>query len=133
MSHRNKLQWLSNQMEIEIKKNMLSAKEGTWATRVCGVSARYPPTVGAVFYFYIFIFIFTKIYFRFRNLQEYTPAAPLRGGRGFSAKISRIFLQKSPWRTGRPAAGRPAPQAAQQRGGGPRLPGSRATGSPALI
>jgi len=51
--------------------------------------------VGAVFYF-LFSF-FTKIYFYFQNLQEYTPAAllrggrdvvaPLRGGRGFSTKI----------------------------------------------
>ena len=92
-----------------------------------------------VFYFCFF----TKIYFYFRNLQEYTPAgplpggrdlvAPLRGGRGFFVKILRNFLQKSPWRTGRPAAGRPAPQAAQQRGGGPRPPGSRAADSPILI
>ena len=47
---------------------------------------------GAVFLFSLF----TKIYFRFQNLQEYTPAAllsgdrdlvaPLRGSRGFSAK-----------------------------------------------
>ena len=63
---------------------------------------------GAVFLFFYFLFsFFTKIYFRVRNLQEYTPAAllrggrdvaallwggrdvvaPLRGGRGFSAKI----------------------------------------------
>ena len=90
----------------------------------------------AIFLFFYFLFsFFTKIYFRFRNLQEYTPAAPLqggrdlvaplRGGRVFSAKISRKFLQKSPWRTGRPAAGRPAPQgrrapAARQQGD--RLP-----------
>ena len=85
----------------------------------------------AVLLFFYFLFsFFTKIYFCFRNLHEYTPAAPLlggrdlvaqlRGGRGFSAKILRNFLQKNPWRTGRPAAGRPAPQAAQQRGD--RLP-----------
>ena len=85
----------------------------------------------AVFYF-LFLF-FTKIYFCFRNLQKYTPAAPLpdgrdlvaplRGGRGFSAIISRNFLQKSPWRT-----------AARQRGGRPpRPPGNGAAGSPILI
>ena len=54
--------------------------------------------VVAIFLFFYFLFLFfTKIFFRFRNLQEYTPAtplpggwnlvAPLRGGRGFSAKI----------------------------------------------
>ena len=52
----------------------------------------------AVFLFFYFLFLFfTKIYFCFQNLQEYTPAAalpggrdlvaPLRGGRGFSTKI----------------------------------------------
>ena len=75
----------------------------------------------AVFLFFYFLFsFFTKIYFCFRNLQEYTPAAPLlggrdlgaqlRGGRGFSAKILRNFLQKNPWRTGRPIVGRPPPR-----------------------
>jgi len=49
------------------------------------------------FYFFYFLFLFfTKIYFCFQNLQKYTPAAPLQGGRdlvapllggrGFSAK-----------------------------------------------
>ena len=63
-------------------------------------------------------FIFTKIYFRFQNLQEYTPAAPLpggrdlvaplRGGRGFCAKnFAKIFARRS-LGAGRPAAGRPA-------------------------
>ena len=72
------------------------------------------------FIFIFFIFIFIKIYFCFRNLQEYTPAAPLPGGRGFSVKSFTENLRPGPWRTGRPAAGRPAPQAARQRGG--RLP-----------
>ena len=65
----------------------------------------------------VFLFLFfTKIYFRFGNLQEYTPAALLpggrdlaarqRGGRGISEKISRRKLRAGPW--GRPAAGRPA-------------------------
>ena len=54
------------------------------------------PELAAFFFFYFLFSFFTKIYFRFRNLQEYTPAAPLpggrdlvaplRGGRGFSAK-----------------------------------------------
>ena len=78
--------------------------------------------------FFIFIFLFsffTKIYFHFQNLQEYTPAAPLpggrdlvaplRGGRGFSAKIyaEKPLEDRSPdsgaaGPPGRPAAGRPA-------------------------
>ena len=33
------------------------------------------------FFYFLFSF-FIKIYFRFGNLQEYTPAAPLSGGRG---------------------------------------------------
>ena len=56
----------------------------------------------AVFLFFYFLFsFFTKIYFRFRNLQEYTPAAqlpggrhlvaPLPGGKGLSVKI---FVKK---------------------------------------
>ena len=59
----------------------------------------------AVFLFIYFLFLFfTKIYFHFQNLQEYTPAAPLpggrdlvallRGGRGFSAKILRLQVTK---------------------------------------
>ena len=53
--------------------------------------------LAAVFLFLYFLFsFFTKIYFRFGNLQKYTPAAQLpagrdlaarqRGGRGFCAK-----------------------------------------------
>ena len=75
-----------------------------------------------VFLFLYFLFLFfTKIYFRFQNLQEYTPAAPLpggqdlvaplRGGRGFSVKNFAENLHRNPWRTGRPAAGRPPPPA----------------------
>ena len=78
----------------------------------------------AVFLFlYFSILFFTKIYFCFRNLQEYTLAAPLpgdwdlvaplRGGRGFCAKtFAKIFAHRS-LGAGRPAAGRPAPQAAR--------------------
>ena len=81
--------------------------------------------------FFIFIFLFsffTKIYFRFRNLQEYTPAAPLLGGRDLAARqrggrgISGKKIRGENWAQvpggrspgsgaagpGRPAAGRPA-------------------------
>ena len=86
---------------------------------------------------------FTKIYFRFGNLQEYTPAAQLPGGRdlaarqpggrGLSAKKVDKKLRRSPWRTGRPAAaGRPALQAARQRSGGPWPPACGATAPPTL-
>ena len=67
----------------------------------CACSARGAHALlalAAVFLFlYFSISFFTKIYFCFRNLQEYTPAAPLlggrdlvaplRSGRGFSVKI----------------------------------------------
>ena len=73
---------------------------------------------GGFFIFYFLFSFFTKIYFCFRNLQEYTPAAPLpgdrdlvaplRGGRGFCAKtFVKIFARRS-LGAGRPAAGRPA-------------------------
>ena len=102
------------------------------------------PTCERFFLFFYFLFLFfIKIYFCFQNLQKYTPAAPLpggrdlvaplRGGRGFSAKILRNFLQKSPWRTGRPTAGRPAPQAARQWGGRPRPPGSGSAASQSAL
>ena len=51
----------------------------------------------ALFLFlYFSISFFTKIYFCFRNLQEYTPAAPLPGGRGFSAKSFAENLRPGP-------------------------------------
>ena len=98
----------------------------------------------AVFlFFYFSILFFTKIYFCFRNLQEYTSGAPLLvgrhlvaplpGGRGFSAKSFAENLRPGPWRTGRPAVGRPAPQAARQRGGWIWPPGCRATTSHSLL
>ena len=84
------------------------------------------PTRFFLFFYFLFLF-FTKIYFRFRNLQEYTPAAPLPGGRdlvaplwgdrGFCAKtFVKIFARRSLGPVarqrsagpGRPAAGRPA-------------------------
>jgi hypothetical protein len=45
------------------------------------------PIYSSDFFIFIFFnFIFYKNIFCFRNLQEYTPAAPLPGSRGFSAK-----------------------------------------------
>ena len=52
--------------------------------------------------FFIFHFrFFTKIYFYFRNLQKYTPAAQLPGGRHLVAPLSggrdlsvKIFVKK---------------------------------------
>ena len=47
-----------------------------------------PGRANAVFLFLYFLFsFFTKIYFRFRNLQEYTPAAQLPGGRHLVAPL----------------------------------------------
>ena len=84
------------------------------------------PPLPAVFFIFYFCFL-QKIYFQFGNLQEYTPAAPLpggrdlaarqRGGKGISEKNSRRKLRADPWSRspgsgaagpGRPAAGRPA-------------------------
>ena len=69
------------------------------------------------FFYFLFSF-FIKIYFRFRNLQEYTPAAPLLGGRDLAARqrggrgiSEKNFMEKIARRSlgaGRPAAGRPA-------------------------
>ena len=102
----------------------------------------------AVFLFFYFLFLFfTKIYFRFQNLQEYTPAAPLpggrdlvaplRGGRDFTAKIfaetpgGPVAQQRSgrPPRPpgsgeegpGRPAAGRPPPRGSRPSFTSPKI------------
>ena len=62
----------------------------------------------AVFLFLYFLFpFFIKIYFRYGNLQKYTPAAPLPGGRGLSAKKRGNKFADRSLGTGRPAAGRP--------------------------
>ena len=80
-------------------------------------------------FLYFSISFFIKIYFCFRNLQEYTPAAPLPGGRSFFQKVSQKICTRAPGgpvarqrggrppkppcsgaaRSGRPAAGRPPP------------------------
>ena len=78
------------------------------------------------FNFYIFNFCFLqKIYFRYENLQKYTPAAPLPGGRDLAALQGLIRKKKTTKNCrqvpgdrspgsgaagpiGRPAAGRPA-------------------------
>ena len=75
---------------------------------------------GRFFLFLYFLFsFFTKIYVRVRNLHEYTPAAPLSGGRAFLQKISRKICARVPEGPaarqrggrppGRPPAGRRAP------------------------
>ena len=97
----------------------------------------------AVFLFLYFLFsFFTKIYFRFGNLQEYTPTAQLpggrdlaarqRGGRGISEKNFAEKIARRSLGTGRPAAGRPALAARLQ---GDRLshPYIRVGWSPPLI
>ena len=96
---------------------------GHRSERVARSSAR--ATGSAVFLFLYFLFpFFTKIYFQFGNLQKYTPAAPLpggrdlaAGGRGLPAKKRRKQIADRSLGTGRPAAGRPASQAARLRGG----------------
>ena len=73
---------------------------------------------GGFFIFIFFIFVFIKIYFRFRNLQKYTPAvrgwaagtwSPRCGAAGaFVQKLLRKYLRADPWGS-----------VAQQRGGRP--------------
>jgi len=46
------------------------------------------------FIFYFLFSFFTKIYFRFENLQEYTPAAPLPGGSGAAGAFVQECLLK---------------------------------------
>ena len=66
----------------------------------------------AVFLFFYFLFLFfTKIYFYVRNLYEYTPAAPLPGGRAAGAYLQKKSTKNYTEVPGRPAAG--------QRGGRP--------------
>ena len=77
----------------------------------------------ALFLFLYFLFpFFIKIYFRFGNLQKYTSAAPLPGGRGLSAKKRGKKLQTGPWE----------PAARQPGGPPPRPPGWAAAGPPPL-
>ena len=83
------------------------------------------------FYFFLFLF-FTKIYFRYGNLQKYTPAAPLSGGRdlaarlpggrGLSAKKRGKKLRTGPWEP-----------AARLGGGRPPHPYIRVLAAPPLI
>ena len=99
----------------------------SWAARVVSSSKASQPSIHTwarpdevhapaanARFFYIFLFsFFTKIYFRFGNLQEYTPVAPLPGGRDLAGMgiSEKNFAEKIAHRSlgaGRPAAGRPA-------------------------
>ena len=91
----------------------------------------YTGSIQAVFYFYIFQFCFLQKYIFVFEIYRNIPRPPrcrtagtwpprCRAAGVFSAKLFVENLRPGPWRTGRPAAGRPAPQVARQRGG--RLP-----------
>ena len=70
----------------------------------------------AVFLFFYFLFLFfTKIYFRFRNLQKYTPTAPLPGGRDLAARQQGLIRKKRR----KKIADRSLGPAARLRGGRP--------------
>ena len=74
----------------------------------------------ALFLFLYFLFpFFTKIYFRFENLQKYTPAAPLPGGRDLAARLpgGRDLNEKKR----KKIADRSLGPVARQRGGRPPL------------
>ena len=61
---------------------------GRIAVAVCKEGFARLWTVEAVFLFFYFLFLFfIKIYFRFINLQKYTPAARLPGGRDLAARL----------------------------------------------
>ena len=67
---------------------------------------------------FLFLF-FIKIYFRFGNLQKYTPAAPLPGGRDLAARLPGdrdLNIKKR-----KKIAGRSLGPVARQRGGRPPL------------
>ena len=93
---------------------------------------------GGFFIFIFFIFIFTKIYFRVRNLHEYTPAAPLPGGwdlaarqpggKGLSAKKSRQKIAPRSLEDRPPISGAASPPgrpAVERRALAARLRGDR--------
>jgi len=52
-------------------------------------------------FLYFSISFFTKIYFCFRNLQKYIPAAPLPGGRHLAARLQGDRLSHPYIRVGR--------------------------------
>ena len=92
--------------------------------QMAGFDAAGAPT-RAFFIFLFFISVFTKIYFRFGNLQKYTPAAPLPGGRDLAARLpgGRDLNAKKEEKNcrslgpvARQRGGRP-PLTARQRGG----------------
>ena len=56
-----------------------------WAGPIVPELPREFTSRGFLFLYFLFLF-FTKIYFRFENLQKYTPAAPLPGGRDLAAR-----------------------------------------------
>ena len=88
-----------------------------------GGCARFGQLIsGRFFIFLFFISVFTKIYFRFENLQKYTPAArpPAAGRQGLKRKKKKKKSCRQVPGAGRPVAGRPAP------------PGRPAAGRPAL-
>ena len=99
------------------------------------VRRRWGEGRGFLFFYFHFLQKYIFVFKIYRNIPaallpgSRDLVAPLRGGRGFCAKnFAKIFVRRS-LGAGRPAAGRPAPQAARQRGGRPWLPGCRATGS----
>ena len=82
-----------------------------WATAHDELEERF-------FYYYFLFSFFTKIYFRFGNLLEYSPAARQRGGRSFCEKNFAEKIAQRSLGASRPAAGRPA-LAARLRGDRP--------------
>ena len=90
-----------------------------------------PKAKKAVFYFIIFYFRFLQKYIFMFQIYMNIPRPP--GSRAADAYLQKKVdkkLRRGPCRTDRPAAGRPALQAARQRDSGPWPPACRVTGPP---
>ena len=83
------------------------------------ITGRAKLPVGGFFSFYYLFPFFTKIYFRFVNLQKYTPAAPQPGGRDPAAGRQGLIRKKKKKKYYRQVPG-------------DRPPGSGAAGPPPL-
>ena len=77
---------------------------------------KQPSAAGRFFYIYFSLLFFTKIYFRFRNLQKYTPSAPLPGGRqGLFCKNFRGEFALRPLEDRLPGSGAAGPPGLRRR------------------
>ena len=111
--------WLKNYEYKISKENLINKGSNTKLIRATSKILFHHLPLQRFFLFLYFLFpFFTKIYFRFGNLQKYTPAARLPGGRDLAARLPggrglpvkkrRKQIADRSLGIGRPAAGRPA-------------------------